>query len=240
MSKQEVAQQDPVDTLAREIVARWDRDEDDKKFARARSLARRQVSAEARAAHDAVPANWIHRMRKAGVVGLAQTWEGAPCSPDLCIARRGLWSIDAEGIWVQPESQARQFVATPVVETPNAGPFAALVKGQWVTSARPAVEGRPTARAYAERALRALVDAGVKFGPAVVTGDRPDNLDRQPAARYVAMWLLGVDPVADSIGNSPVRHLTGIHPDDDRPATAEGRQRLGEVLGRMPADIHRR
>lgn len=227
---------DPVAEAARLIQERWKADEDARQYARALSIARRQASREARAVHDSEPANWIHRFRKAGVVGIATTWPGCPIDPSSCIPAGGAWEIDPEGVWIRLEGHERQFVCGPVAPLGNSGEVAALIKGRWVTIPLPSNDRHLTARKHAESMISALGAAGVRFGTEIVHGVRDDNLDRRSGAEWAAIWATGYSPISDSIGHSPIRLLSRIRPEDDR-GDAEGRQQLGEVLQRMPSDV---
>lgn len=231
-----------VEARTQVIYDQWIEKDSAERRERARRIARRQVQNERLAVLHADPAYWVLPMAKAGVIGLAQTWEGCPVPPDSCIVPDGFWSIEADGVYVTPEGQARQKVVSPIVETSD-GSYAALVGGKWKLVPRPATDqkDRLSPRTYAALVMRALQSAGVEFGGEIVAGVRSDDLDRQPASAYAARWLLGIDPGVDAICGSPVRSLRNLRPEDGRPDTTEGRQQLGEVLTRQPRDIgHRR
>lgn len=226
-----------VDRLAAQIVEGWDMKTKREQFTRARRLARRQLEASTRQAVDAVPVNWERRIASAGATGPAIVWPGAPCAPDLVLPGRSPWSIDGEGIWFTSQ-QGRQFVSSPIVPTDDG--YAALVSGSWVTIPRPTVPRGTPAKRLGLAVLEALSAAGVRFGKTITTGDRAELLDHQPAQAYASIWLTGIDVAADSIGNSPLRRLGSLAPEDDRPDGVEARRQLGEALSRQPADIVRR
>ena len=234
------SKQDEIESRARKIADEWIVKDEDSRMIRARSVARRQVERERLAALEADPAYWVRPMMKAGVQGLAQTWAGAPIPADLCIVRDGFWSIEADGIWVTPEGHPKQFVCSPIAETSRGGAYVALVGKKWVEIPRPAVEGHPSPRMYADMVLATLRQANVSFGETIVSGYRSDALDHVPAAVYALCWLTGFDRRSESIGCSPVRRFAKVRRDDDRPDGVEARQALGEVLTRMPRDVRPR
>ena len=228
-----------IESRARKIADEWILKDEDARMTRARSVARRQVEKERLAVLQADPAHYALPMARAGVQGLAVVWRGAPCPADTCVVP-GFWSIDETGIYVQPEGHPRQFVASPIVETGRGGDFAALIGHKWVRITRPEVEGHPAASVYSRMVLDALQRAGVTFGPQVTSGVRADALETTPAAVFAVRWLTGYDALSDSIGGCPVRRFPNLRPEDDRPEGGEARMQLGGVLGRMPADVHRR
>lgn len=234
MVSKNVEQKSELELLTDQIAERFESARLAKIRDRAAVLATKELHRRALEAERQSVSYWSKQAEAQGVQLLAEVdgWGGNPGVVNLAVSRP--FFVNEDGIHFVNEDGPHPVCGRVV---PTADGFAVKVGSSWKPVSVAVSRGvRLSSTERAQAVVRALGDAGLRFGPPVSYGPS-DKRETVSTATLFARCVLGVDPAQDSIlPAGSMGPLADCRPERVPVSTAE-KQRLGEVLSRQPRAV---